>query len=138
MNRIITSIVLILSGVVISYLTGNIIVSLVGCSIIGLVLNREIFSSGKSDISEIGVYPDEYHQRFQILKDHVSVHDYDYDIYEDTVQDSIFIDTDGKVWSLGLDTLDWNQLSGDNWIRAEPMKKMILVSEAEFMEMEIS
>ena len=137
MNRIITSLVLIVSGVVISFLTGNIIVSIVGCSFIGLVLNRELFSSGKRDISEIGVYPNEYLNRFRALKDHVSVHDYDYVIYEDTVQDSIFIDTDGKVWSLGLETLDWYKLIGDDWIGEEPTNKMILVSETEFMEMEI-
>ena len=119
---------------VISFLTGNILVSIVGCSIIGLVLNREIVLPEKIDFSEIGVSPSEYHQRFQTLKEHVSVLDYDLDVYEDTVHDSVFLDTDGKLWSLGIDTLEWYQLINDEWMRAEPINKMILFSEAELTE----
>ena len=137
MNKLVSLIILLVSGVVLRFLTGNIIVSIVGCSIIGIVLNREIFSAGKSKISEIGDYPDVFLSRFQNLKAHVTVHDYDYPIYEETVQDSILFDTEGKLWSLELDTLDWYQLSEDVWIQAEPMNKMILVSETVFMEMKI-
>ena len=136
MNIIASLIILFVSGVVLRFLIGNIIVSIVGCSLIGLLINREIFSNGKSDISEIYEFPDEYLKRFQILKEHVATHDYDYPIYEDRVLDSVFIDTDGEFWSLGLDTLDWYKLSGNVWLRAKPMNKMILVSEAKFMEID--
>jgi hypothetical protein len=137
MNKAVSFSIFIISGVVLSFLTGNIAVSIVGCSIVGLLINREIFSSGNNLISEIGDNPDAFLSRFQALKSHVIDHDYDHHIYEETVQDSVFIDAEGEVWSLELDTLDWYQLSDNAWTRAEPMNKMILVSETEFMEMEI-
>ena len=134
MNRIISSLVLVVTGVVFNFLTGNILVSVIGCSLLGLMLNQKIFSQGKRDKTDLGIYPEEYLNRFQTLKDYVKIHDSNYEVYEDTVLDSVFIDKEGKIWSLGLETLDWYQLIVDDWVRAEPKKKMILLSETELTE----
>ncbi len=134
MNRIISSLVLVVTGAALNFLTGNILVSVIGCSLLGLMLNQEIFSQGKSDKTDLGIYPEEYLNRFQTLKDYVKIHDSNYEVYEDAVLDAVFIDKEGKIWSLGLETLDWYQLIADDWIRAEPKKKMILLSETELTE----
>ncbi len=51
---------------------------------------------------------------------------------------SVFIDAEGHIWSLGLESLEWYLLDDDEWIRNEPQYKMIMVSESEFLETETS
>ena len=138
MSKITYAFMMLVAGVGINYLTGNIIFSFIGCSLIGLGFNaKRIIQSKKTskfEKSELGLSPKEYLNKFKLLKDHVTLHDYDYDMYKNTVYDSIFIDTDGIIWSLGLETLEWYQLKNDNWIRAEPKNKMILINKAEAEE----
>ena len=135
MNSIISSIVLLVSGIIISFLTSNVLFSIIGCSIVGLLLNRELFLSGGDEYSDPWIYPSEYFQGYQTYKEYVIVHDYHYSDYEDTVLDSVFIDTEGQIWSLGLESLDWYQLVDNEWIRKEPHYKMKRISESEFLEM---
>ena len=138
MNRVISSIVLLVSGVIISYLSSNILFSVIGCSVISLILNRELFMSGGDNFFDSGIPSSEILQGFQTFKDYVNIHDYQYDDYKDTVVDSVFIDAGGHIWSLGLESLEWYLLVDDEWIRNEPQYKMIMVSESEFFEMETS
>lgn len=131
MNKAISAIVLIVTGLVISYLMSNILISIVVCSILGLLLNREIFSSINEEPINQGILPSEYHQRFQDFKEFLNVYDYYNELYEDTVLDSLFIDSKGILWCLGVESLDWYQNEGDIWVKNEPQNRMILVSESE-------
>ena len=134
MNRIVSSAALIIAGVVTSLLTDNFIVSILICSMLGLLLNREIIIKRDAAYDDPSIDPSEFHGRFQTLKDHVTSHDYDYPIYEDTVLDSVFIDTEGQLWCLGLESLEWYRQVGDKWEKDIPSHKMILVSESEIIE----
>ena len=94
--------------------------------------------SGGNNFFDTGIPSSEYLQGFQTFKEYVNIHDYHYDDYKYTVVDSVFIDAEGHIWSLGLESLEWYLLDDDEWIRNEPQYKMIMVSESEFLETETS
>jgi hypothetical protein len=106
-------------------LTGSLVISLLGCLIIGFFLSGAL--NRRADIGEkkeIWFNYGEYMNKIKEIKSLLEEEKREEISLREMLEDSIFLDQKNQIWSAGIGSLTWYRLNGTNWVKDIPKHKL--------------
>jgi len=136
MNKVLNFVLLFFVGWVLSFLSGNIIVTSAGCFILGLVLNRkanpttrsaksstpiETGSGARTGSAATGERPPRtyYPSYIRYMLDEILLEDESKYLW--LIQDLVMLDEEGHYWCAGAEDSKWYRYQEGNWVPDEPV-----------------
>ena len=117
------ALILIVSGLTVSFLSGNLILSILTCLILGALLSGTITKRGKKQKKKQPLFTsDEFLDKVKEIK--MINENHDEDSLNEILEDSLFFDQKDLIWSIGTGSLLWYRLDGNEWVNDTPQSKL--------------
>jgi hypothetical protein len=116
------AIILIVTGLTVSFLSGNLILSVLTCMVLGALLSGVIRIGGKQKQEKYWFMSDEYVDKIKEIRH--SEMSLDEESLNEILEDSIFITQTGHFWSIGTGSHSWHRFDGNNWVKDNPKSKL--------------